>query len=44
MPTPRVLLNARNDLNLTVITSDATIDGADNDAPHISVRWRHGPC
>ena len=44
MPTPQVLPNARNDPNLAVITSDATIDGADNDAPNISVRWRHGPC
>ena len=41
--TPRVLLNARNNLDLTVITSDASIDGADNDAPRINVRWRHGP-
>ena len=41
--TPRVLFNARNNLDLTVITSDASIDGADNDAPHINVRWRHGP-
>ena len=41
---PWVLINARNDLNLAVFTSGATIDGADNDAPHISVRCRHGPC